>query len=250
MKRMMKKLTGIVIALTMLFSAIPASAAISVESDQVLYMTSTSSSTTSYASIYVSGLSSSQKITQSSVKSSKTSVASVYSLDRYASSSNYYYYESKTSSSSSGTSSSIGLKLKKAGTATISFKIGSKTYKSKITVKSYTNPVKSITISGVNSSKTFASKTKSSNSVSGLTLSKTTKNAKISVTAKSGWKVRYISLYNSDTGENYSYSNYSNPKTSASMNLGTLTKGKSYSVYVTFVNTSNGASLSTSYTFS
>jgi len=105
------------------------------------------------------------------LKSNKTSVVKV----------------SKTENTYSGTTStSIYLTAKKAGTATVSFKYNGKTYKTKVTVKKYTNPVSSITIG---STKLSSSKFSSKSAVT-LSYSKYAgKKVKVKATLKSGWKV-------------------------------------------------------------
>lgn len=133
---------------------------------------------------------------------------------------------------------------KKAGTSTVFFKIGSKTCKTKVTVKKYTNPVKSLTISGVNSGKTLKSKFKSSSSASGK-LTTTTRNAKIVLKAADGWKIQDLSL-SSSSGVYQSYSSYSSPKSSATLRVGTLKKS-SYYVSATLVNTKTEGTITLSY---
>lgn len=246
MKRKLRKLGGIILAVAMLASMMPAAvvnAAPSVSKNQTLYRSSKSSN--SYVSIYVNNLGSST-IKKSSVKSSNTSVAKPYSIYDSKYSSKTEYFDGSKARSNSSHYGYIELKASKAGTATVSFKVGSKSYSSKVTVKDYVNPVKSIKISGVNSGKNLASLTKSNSYVSGLT-SKTTKNAKVQVTAASGWKITEIYTSDYNSGDHYNYYN-NKGKTSATLNAGTFTKGRSY-VNVTFTNTKNGASLSTSYNF-
>lgn len=250
---MFKKLSVIALAFTMLFTAIPASAATSKE---YFYLTSKTLSSPLEYTMYVE-LGSSQKVTASSVKSSDTSIASRYYLT-YSNNdfSTTDYEDSSNNYADSSRYAWIGLKVKKAGTTTISYKIGSTTYKKKLVVKSYTNPVKSITLTNVNSSKTFASKTASSASAK-ATLKKTTANAKLKVTAKSGWKIqsvqvfynKYSSSSNTSTSTSY-YRSYSTPKSSVSPTVGRLTKGRSYTLAVTFVNTTNGGTITTEYAIS
>ncbi|MCD7954842.1 MAG: hypothetical protein LUG93_03625 [Lachnospiraceae bacterium] len=250
MKKMFKKLSVIALAFTMLFTAIPASAATSTE---YYYLPSKTLSGSEYYDMLVT-LDSTNKITASSVKSSSTSVATRYSLYysgiKYSNTS----YESSSTSSDSYGFATISFKIKKTGSTTISYKIGSTTYKTKLYVKAYTNPVSSITLTNVNSSKTFATKTKSSASAS-ATLKKTTANAKLKISAKSGWKVQIIQLYysnyTSSTSTSTSYYRYYNtPKSSVSVAVGRLTKGRTYTLAVTYVNTSNGGTITTNYTIS
>ena len=158
MKRM-KKVWGIFLATVLLVTMFSntAFAAISVPKSQTVYLTSKNG--TSSVSIPVNGLTKKQKITKSSVKSSNTSVMAPSSLDRNTNEYTTQYINNKSKDySSSYVSSSIYFDAKKAGTSTITFKVGSKSYKSKVTVKKYVNPATTIIIPGVNSGKNIASR--------------------------------------------------------------------------------------------
>lgn len=243
----MKKLFAMALAVTVAVTAVPVSAAPTYSKDQTLYMTS-SSAGSSYASVSIQNLTKSQTIAKSSVKTSNSKVAKLYYLERSTSDYSYKtdYFEKGMNSYEGGSKSysyHIGLKLQKAGTANISFTIkgikGKKTIK--VTVKKYANPVSSMKISGISGD--LKNKTKSSNSVSNLKLTKTTKNAAVSVKANKGWKIQAVQLYdvaNDCTTRMYSYSK---PVSSAKLNVGTLTKNKAYRVEVTFVNSSSGSTL-------
>lgn len=248
---MFKKLSVIALAFTMLFTAIPASAATSTE---YFYLTSkTLSESLDY--ILSADLDSTTKVTASSVKSSNTSVASRYSLYYTGIKNTDTYYENSTSNSDSYGYANMFFKVKKAGTTTLSYKIGSTTYSRKLVVKAYTNPVSSITLTNVNSSKTFASKT-SSSATAKATLKKTTANAKLSIKAKSGWKIQTIQVYYGDFSSSTStstsyYRYYGTPKSSvSSLAIGRLTKGREYTLTVTYVNSSNSGTITTTYTIS
>ncbi|MCC8045605.1 MAG: hypothetical protein LIP12_08930 [Clostridiales bacterium] len=253
----MKRMMGLFFACMMLFSSVTALADTdsSIPTSQVVYLTSTST-TSQTSSIYLSSISA--KVT--SPKSSKTSVASIYSLSNNT---NVYKGYEYTYSDGTSRSATISLRLKKAGSATISYKIGSTTYKTKVTVKAYTNPVKKITLTNVNSGKNFSSKTKSNAYVynnDSLSLSKTTSSAKLTLTAASGWKISSISvsdsIYTSDSSMSTSqytsfYRSYSSGVSSVKdLNVGKLTKGRSHYLSVTFVNSSTGGTLTVSYSFS
>lgn len=153
MKKTFKKLTciiltAIMVCTTMAFTVSAASGP-SYSKRQTVYMTSKNSNS-SYTSIYVGNLTSSQKISKSSVKSSKSSVLAPYSLYRNTYSyENQYFERGMKGYKGSDYSYSIELRAKKAGSANISFKIGSKKYTSKVTVKAYTNPISSLTVTGV-----------------------------------------------------------------------------------------------------
>ncbi len=253
MKQLVKKVFVAALALTVMFTMLApatAEAAVTYNKSQTLYRTSKSG--TSYTSIYISNLTKSQTIKKTSVKSDKTSVAKPWYLSRSISSYKTEYFSSNmTGDSNNYYSYDIGLELKKAGKAKISFKIGSKTYTSTVTVKNYTNPLSSVTITGVNGGKNIASKLSSSSSCSTLKLTKTTRNAVVKVKPKSGWKVTSISVENSQTGDTMSVSNYNyfGPTkgiSNASLKLGTLTKNKKVTLRINCVD-KTGASMNVAY---
>ena len=245
--KFMKKLFAMALAVTVAVTAVPVSAAPTYSKDQTLYMTSSSAGST-YTSISINNLTKSQTIAKSSVKSSNSKVAKLYYLERSTSDYSYKtdYFENglkPNAYSSKSYSYRIGLQLKKAGTSKISFAIkgikGTKTIK--VTVKKYANPVSSMKISGISGD--LKNKTKSGNSVSNLKLTKTTKNAAVSVKASKGWKIEAVQLYDTANDRTTRMYSYSKPVSSAKLNVGTLTKNKAYRVEVTFVNSSNGSTL-------
>lgn len=249
MKQLVKKVFAAALALTVMFTMLApatAEAAVTYSKSQTLYRTIKSGS--SYTGISVGGLSKSQTIKKSSVKSSKTSVAKPWYLARSTSSYKTEHFSSNmTGFGYNSYSYTIGLELKKAGKAKISFKIGNKTYTSTVTVKNYTNPLSSVTVTGVNSGKNIASRLNSSSSCSTLKLKKTTKNAVVKVKPKSGWKITNISVENSQTGDTMSISNYGNKGVSnASLKLGTLTKNKKVTLRINCVD-KTGASVYVDY---
>lgn len=249
MKQLVKKVFAAALALTVMFTMlapVTAEAAVTYNKSQTLYRTSKSG--TSYSGIQVSGLTKSQTIKKTSVKSDKTSVVKPWYLERSTSSYKTEYFSSNmTGYSYNYYSYYIGLELKKAGTAKVSFKIGNKTYKTTIKVKNYTNPLSSVTLTGVNSGKNIASKMNSSNYCSTLKLTKTTRNAVVKVKPKSGWKVTSINVENSQTGDTMSISNYGTKGVSnASLKVGTLTKNKRVTLRITCVD-KTGASVYMNY---
>lgn len=93
----------------------------------------------------------------------------------------------------------IGLKARKKGSAVISFKVGSKTYKKTYTVLAYVNPVKSFVVTGINNSNmksVFAQ-----NAIANGKLSANAKAGDWKVTAANGWKIQkadWLDLKNDD----------------------------------------------------
>lgn len=254
MKNIMKKFMGVILSLTLALTVIPAAAAEaapSVPASQTVYKTSATQSST-YGYIYIQNLSKSSKITKSSVKSSNTKVLkpSMLTHSNYGNSSTHAYFNGQKDSkySYNNYSAEIGLQLLKKGTSTVSFKIGSKTYKTKVTVQNYTNPIKSITITGIKSgsSTNLVNLTKKSSNAS-LKLTKTNKNVQLKVAAKSGWKINNIYFYDNTNMSSYYFNSYSKPVSSATLRVGTMTAKKPYRINITFVNTKNAGTITVSY---
>lgn len=258
MRNFKKKIVSAALALVLAATTIaPVTVeAATVSDEQTIYLTSKSGN--GYASIYVGGLGKNEEI--KSVKSNKSSVVKPNSVNTH------YYdrestYENLISSvfNSKDTYSEkyayIGCELVKTGKATVSFKVyNSKTKKStskrsKITVKAYENPAKTVNIAGIKDGKStnLAKKTKSQNSATLKLKSKAT-NAKVYVKPNSGWKITSASVYNGSTGNSYSISNYSKPLSSVSFNnVGTMKKDSYSRVTVDYINTKNGATMYTYY---
>ena len=215
MKKTFKKLTciiltAIMVCTTMAFTVSAASGP-SYSKRQTVYMTSKNSNS-SYTSIYVGNLTSSQKISKSSVKSSKSAVLAPYSLYRNTYSYENQYFESgMKGNKGSGYSYSIELRAKKAGSANISFKIGSKKYTSKVTVKAYTNPISSLTVT---------------------------------CKAASGWKIVRIGTFDENNKLQRSISTRNEGASVLSLHAGNLTKNHINEITVDLVNTKTGGSLS------
>ena len=246
--KFMTKLLATVMAAAVVVTAVPATAMAApvYNKSQVLYMTS--STYTSYNSISVSNLKKSQTIEKSSVKSSNEDVAHPYavgsSTSEYSHRTDYMDKNMKPNQSSSKFySGSISLKLAKAGKTTVSFKIkGVKgTQKVNIQIKKYTNPVKSLKISGINGD--LKNKTKSSTASSYLKLNKTVSNASVKVTAAKGWKISEVSVYDTENERYTRINSYNKPFGSGTLYLGKLEKNKKYQVSVEFTNPSDGGSL-------
>ena len=253
------KLLASALALVVAVTAVPVTAMAGTPSynkEAVYYQTSKNATYTSTTSFTVSNLSSKQTIKKKSVASSNKNVVGLCYLKRNINNSSYKseYYDStydwgKTDGKTvknSNYSYEIGITLKKAGTSNVTFKIGNKKYTSKIKVCKYTNPVASCEISGISGD--LKNKTKSSAYTSTLKLSKNVKNsATIKVKAASGWKINYIELYNHKTSSWQNINTYSKPVPSSTLRVGTLTKGTSYTVYVSFKNTKTGGTIYCNY---
>ncbi len=246
--KFMTKLLATVMAAAVVVTAVPATAMAApvYNKSQVLYMTNTSGESDGY--IHVTNLKKSQTIDKSSVKSDNTSVAKPYYLTRNTNSyKTEYFYKNWEPFSNSGYSYDICLKLAKTGTANISFKIKGISAKQsvKVKVKPYVNPVKSLKISGISAD--LKSKTKASAYVSNIKMTKTTAKAAVKVSAAKGWKVSRVQLYDATKGKYTSIESYSKPVSEDTLYVGKLTKNKPYSVWISFVNTSDNSSLYCNY---
>lgn len=125
----------------------------------------------------------------------------------------------------------------KPGTGTLTYKVGTKTYKINIVVEPYKNHVKTLTITGLNSGRNLASLTKNQVFPSkNLTLSQTTKSVKAQLTANSGWLVTRMEIY--DLTANTSRILINN-KGASSMTLacGTLNVKHNYQLFVAYRST-------------
>lgn len=249
MKSFRKRITSLAVALLLAMVMIPSAvveAAVTIPKSVTVYQSDKSNQ--SSVTFSISGLTSKQSIAKSSVKSSNKTVAEPTYLDHYTNTYKTEYFNGQKATSGSYKTANLSFMSKKSGTSTISYKIGSKTYKTKITVKKYVNPVKSISLFGIKNGKStnLAGLLKSANNTS-VKLGATKKNQTIKVTAASGWKIQTLSFYNYKTGASYNYNSQNNPVTSASLYVGTVTKGRNYGVDITFINTSTKGTINAHY---
>lgn len=147
----------------------------------------------------------------------------------------------------------ISFIAKKPGTSTISFKMDGKRYKTKIIIKKYVNPVKSVSITGIkNGNKTeLASLTDGSISSPKIELKKTVKNPKLKITAANGWKLNSI-FYFDAAYKDQSSKYYKKPVAKATVKIFNKIKALKkntggYYIQLNFVNTKNKATVSLSY---
>lgn len=203
----LKKLiaTTLAVAVSMAMAVpVTTQAAITAPSKAVGYLTSADGQ--SNVSFEVRGMKASEQIKMSSVKSSNKAVGEVTEIN------GTYYFEKDNINNSYCYLYVTG---KKAGTTTISYKVGSKTKKTKLTVKKYVNPVKKITLTGVNDGEDFSSLTDEQADVSGewddqagkqispFTV-EAAKNPVLYIEPASGWSITelYVNI-NDNMYENY-----------------------------------------------
>lgn len=255
MKKLLTKALGVVLSLAVAVSFLAPTTALAADNVQApknVTIYRTSKNGTSYDGFYVTGLTKSQKIKKSTVKSKNSKVVALDCIERHETNSGYlteFFNGAKDNGYSwEDYEYYIGLELKKAGTAKIEYKIDNKKYETKVTVKNYENPLKTIKITGINSGKNIASKLNKQNSAE-LKLKKSPKDAVINLTSNKNWKVTNVYFrtltkgdYGYSTTEQISYSSY-NGRSTVKLNVGDLSKKGAYQITIISVNTKNGATM-------
>lgn len=140
----------------------------------------------------------------------------------------------------------ISLKFKKTGTTTVSYKIGKKTYKTKVTVYPYTNPLKKVKMTKVNGNKNISDKLDKSRIASAIKLTKKVENCKLTLEANNGWKI--TSVYGSFAlagGAGFLSGGYK--KSKVTVKLPTFDERTSLRIYM--INTKTGGELTCEYSF-
>lgn len=238
MKNTRKLLSALLVVALLILTAVPAFAEPYVNTDPVTIMWSTTEKTSSYytTSIYIGSLT--KKSTVTDVKSSKPGVVSIDYIRKYNSATETTYFDPAKKESSKDYYVYIGLKVKKTGKATISFKVDGKAYKKVVKAISYENPVKSLQVTGINT-KNLKSLFDKKNTVEG-SLSKNAKAGAIKVTAASGWKVQRIYWEDYSNYNDREYGFGSGGVASASMAIPAMKKDTSYYMYVQFYNADLG----------
>jgi len=252
MKKVVKKLFVMAMAVTVAATAVPTMSVEAAITAPKTYIVNrdTVKDDESYHSLYVSGLEKSTKIYPKTVKSSKKAVLVPWYMEKYHDSYSYTTTYLDENSNISGEPSEygydswaayVGFRVKKAGTATLSYKIGNKTYKTKVTAKAYKNPLKTVNIAGIKNGSTtnLASKLKDE-SYTYLKLNANKKDAIVKMVANSGWKITEVYAYNYANGSSYTARN-SNGVGTLALNIGNVKKTESYRVTVDLYNTTTGA---------
>ena len=238
-----KKLWCIILTAVMLTTLLPvtAFAAISVPAKQTFYMSSLKGY--SYLEVEVDGMTKKQSIDTSSIKSSNKNIFEpVYIYHNKSSFTGTYLFDKKTNKDTE-VWSNINLEVKKPGTAKLTFKIGNKSYSSNLTFKKYVNPLKSITITGVNGGKNFASKFKADSNIS---MKGSSKKGSIKISAATGWKISRAFFNQNNNTENINmYSSKGVSSVTVPMTSG-IKSGKPYYLSVTLVNEKDGGTLNLS----
>ena len=206
---MKKQMTALSLAFALFLTILPVQAAVTVPESMSVYLPGTKE--TANVSIFVEGLSADTKLKKKVVSISNTSVAKLAGLSNSSWMESYDPFEDKDEAVFH--TGQIYLKALKAGTTKVSVNLEGETSTCKVKVLEYSNPLKSISLSGFSTS--FASKFKKSSFYSARLPKKTVTGGKLKATAKSGWLITGVSAYDGDDA-GYSHT-YFKGKTSVSL---------------------------------
>lgn len=250
MKQILKKLSFVLLVLTLFgleFSfTVSAADTIDYPKTQIFYMAGRNKAP-AYTDIFISGLSDKQNILKSSVKI--LSGKSTIDISDFARMNNnrYTVWFGRDGEPNTYTDNyySIGIKVKKAGTGKVSFKVGKKSYISTIKILPYTNPIAGLTINGTSSN--LAGKFKANNTGGSIRIKKAQKNAFISCKAAGGWKITSISFFNKRTNVTYSTAKTNGIKRSDGVSslgfyVGNLTAKQTGTISIELINDRTGGS--------
>lgn len=237
--KLFKKLLCTVLAVAMLLSVAAVAFAVEVPEAVTFYRSSTYADDSSFGFFSLYGMNSDTKIGK--ITSSKKAVATVYGVERYSGYWEGYEYDD----TSSWDDATVQLRLLKAGTTNITSKIDGNSYKTKVTVKKYTNPVKSFVITGIGSKNLKSAFAKRSYNDAPLT--KAAKKGNIKLKAASGWKIESIAWRNDSTGQSYHFSSYEKPVSSVTLPIPAMKTTINYSIEFTMINTKTDASIGFDY---
>lgn len=244
MKNIFRKLSCALLAAAMICAITPftanAATGINYPKTQTLYKSGKFANSYGYGGISINNIPTKSSISKSNVKI--VSGKGIVELDSLTNSTwrdrTEYFGNGLKPYTYSNHYYNIGLRVKKPGTAKISFKVGNKTYTSVVKVVAYSNPVKSLTIQGTSGN--LATNFKTSNSGS-FQIKKAQKNALIRCTAASGWKISSVNFSNSKTGIQRSvYCNSSKGISSLTLHAGNITAKQSGYISVTLINIKTG----------
>ena len=255
MKKTAKRVVSLVLVMLLVMSmgasVLAAGKVTPIKGTQTVYLSSKSTEYSQWVNIALASGTKNFTIKLDTVKVSKGTAKAT--LEQISKNRNIWSYQEeyrngsgkwrKISSKSTNCDYSVGLRVQKTGTATVKYKIGSKSYSIKLKVLSYRNPVKSITVTGINGGKNFASLTKNERYATDQTLPKDVSSASVKVTPAKGWKVTWVSLDEYGGNGKYRYISCDEGLTTASLSCGKLSASNNYHVGVEFVNVSNGATM-------
>lgn len=211
-------------------AAYPALAEIELVPDSTtMYLNSINSRLlTATRNIAISGIGLDSKIT--APKSSKSAVLSIDQLKLET-----RHLESFPGEAVNQITATLSVSLHKPGRSTVSVKVDGKTYKSKLKVEQYVNPVKSFVITGI-SGKNLKSQFRTSGGASAF-LTSNARAGQVKLVAASSWKIRKIGFLSADDVITHE------KKAGAAalrLTIPAMKKGSYYAIPVTFQNTSTG----------
>ncbi len=250
MRKNISRFLAAVMASVMVFTAAPAldtQAADKQLDAETLYMTSKDSG---YVSFDIDGVT---KV--NSVKSSNMAVLKPSNYSIHNNKYDYYYYSDsknafeKSDYNSGSKYTDFSFRALKKGSSNITIKSGSTTYKKKVNVLNYVNPLKTLTISNVNGGKNIAGKFKAKNY--NIVKGTSANQIKVKASTKSGWVIKeiYISNTSYEDGQSegaYTVRHFRNGVTSSENILNYYDLGHDANVYVYCENKANGGKLSIS----
>ena len=237
MKKMKKNISVVLMALVLTLTMIPTVVQAAVAPKTYTMYCSAAGDPDTYASINVTGLSSKEKVVKSSVKVSNSKMLVLDAISHSSNLSRRETFDGQTPETYSRYSAELTFQVKKAGTCKVSYKIGTKSYSTTVKVLNYTNPISSMTISGISSN--LAGKFKKSNMASAK-LASNKSTARITVKAASGWKINNIILSDESYTSDRSVSTYVKPASALTLYTDALKKSERYHVNVNLVNTKTG----------
>ena len=187
--KIIKRLLCVALAVSMLCAAALAEIELVPEST-TMYLNSRNSQTlTATRSIAINGIGLDSKIVNP--KSSKPAVLSIYDLTL-----NKDRVENFPGEPVENMRATLHVSLHKPGKSTVSVKVDGKTYRTKLKVAQYVNPVKSFVITSI-SGKNLKSQFSTSGSAVG-TLASNAKAGQARLTTASGWIIRKIGFINAE----------------------------------------------------
>lgn len=219
----MLKILMVTFLFCFLFSS-TALAEIDYPKNMTIYKNSKSAGAYVYGYINLTDLQPSDQITKGSLKSSSTILQNLSAtryifLDRYED----IYPGTWDDIEYRWDSAAIEFTAHRTGIARVNFKIGNKSYSTKVKVLAYENPLSKVTITGIkNGTNTNLASMLKNRNIAEIRNTKTINNAKLSITAAKNWKITGLH-YNSSNGETRSLNCY---RSSVSMNVGKLAKNK------------------------
>ncbi|MBP3234992.1 MAG: hypothetical protein J6M65_11300 [Eubacterium sp.] len=239
MKINIKKVFAFLAAVIILISSMPAisSEAATLRTKSKSYGYYNPRLKSNIATVEITGLTKSQKITKGTVKSSNTAVGKImgYTRRKYSSSTAKVDSKSQKKSSSSYTYT-IRVRVLSVGNTNITYDIDGKTYTTVLYIDEFKNPITKMTITGVESGKDISTKIDFSKKNGKLIYnSANVKKAKFKITPVDGWRVVRMSCENESTGYEYSKSSYSSSKKLKSITLGKLKSKYDYTITATLV---------------